>query len=551
MKFNLSYIVLCVLLLSLSLFCACSTDDTNYAADGGEPVLLTFSVDVKSSSVTRADDHTWGDNSDDDSTNNYPEDTIGDSLEERIDLSSLHIMAYHGSDFSFARDIDILAVTEVDGKVTFTCALPKSMPYEAGKSYRFMVIANCTTKNYGISYENNEPALHKLVYSADIQNTIPMWGLKTYTFPEQVPADNVLDLGSISMLRAAAKIGVKLSPEVKAEEYKLKEIKLNYANANGYCVPYGWNHATTYYTEDLAHSQAFRATSTSGDGVLATGINAMARGDETNGYYIYVPETRNNDTNYTPSGEDTTSQLALAVTLTDGKGDDVEFTYEDGIKFCNYNEGKPVGDAFDIVRNHFYDYTITAVNVGLKLNLNVADWEAEDVWELDFSAPIHTKLLVAPNDGAAQPGDEPTVAYSNINDELGAFCGYFKMISPAGASWKPTLTNASAGDYEVRVYTNGETNPDEYDIPVTDSAIEANKDRFFKIVVVAKNPNEVGKVVKLGISYTASWNDDNTLLMINGDSNDHLYYPWFDNDPDDAKDDPNVHWISIKQVSSK
>ena len=106
-------------------------------------------------------------------------------------------MAYHGSDFSFARDIDILAVTEVDGKVTFTCALPKSMPYEAGKSYRFMVIANCTTKNYGISYENNEPALHKLVYSADIQNTIPMWGLKTYTFPEQVPADNVLDLGSI------------------------------------------------------------------------------------------------------------------------------------------------------------------------------------------------------------------------------------------------------------------------------------------------------------------------------------------------------------------
>ena len=127
------------------------------------------------------------------------------------------------------------------------------------------------------------------------------------------------------------------------------------------------------------------------------------------------------------------------------------------------------------------------------------------------------------------------------------------MESPDGASWKPTLANASAGDYEVRVYTNGETTPDIYDIPVTESSIEAVKDRFFKIVVVAKNADRVGKVVKLGISYTASWNDDdNTLLMINeGKGGDSMYYPWTDNNPDDDKDDPDTHWISIKQVSSK
>lgn len=527
----------------MSLFCACGTDDSeSYAADGGEPVLLTFSVDVRNSSVTRADDHTWGDNSDENSDNNY-HNVIGNSLENNIDLSSLHIMAYYGSDFSFVRDsdIDILAVAKVEDKVTFTCALPESMPYEAGESYRFMVIANCTNKNYGISYKNNEPALDDLIYSSThIQNTIPMWGLKTYTFPAEaeVPADRVLDLGSISMLRAAAKIGVKLSQNVKDEGYSIKEIKLNYANANGYCVPKSWHDAATYSTESLGHDGAFRPIV---NGTLGSDVNAMALGTETDGYYIYVPETENNSSN----------PLALAVTLTNSKGD-VEFAYEDGIKFCKYSDdGKPTGDAFNIVRNHFYDYTITDINVGLKLNLNVADWEAEEVWELDFSAPSHTELLVAPKDDAPTPTDEPTMSYNNLNDELGAFVGYFKMESPKGASWKPTLTNASAGDYEVRVYTNGETNSGEYEIPVTDSAIEASENRFFKIVVVAKNPNEVGKVVKLGISYTASWNDENTLLMINDGDGDNLYYPWTDNDPNDAKDDPDKYWISIKQVSSK
>lgn len=537
----------------MSLFCACGTDDSeSYAADGGEPVLLTFSVDVRNSSVTRADDHTWGDNSDANSDNNYPN-VIGNSLENNIDLSSLHIMAYYGSDFSFVRDIDILAVAKVEDKVTFTCALPESMPYEAGESYRFMVIANCTNKNYGISYKSDGPDLGDLIYSSThIQNTIPMWGLKTYTFPAEaeVPADRVLDLGSISMLRAAAKIGVKLSQNVKDEGYSIKEIKLNYANDNGYCVPTNWHHADTYSTESLGHDGAFRPIV---NGTLDSDVNAMAHGTETDGYYIYVPETENNSSN----------PLALAVTLTNSNGDDVEFAYEDGIKFCKYSsDGKPTGDAFNIVRNHFYDYTITDINVGLKLNLNVADWEAEEVWELDFSAPVHSPLLTTvperideDGDGkyeyldystVAAPTTAATLSYNSLNDEQGAFVGYFQMVSPEGATWKPTLSNASAGDYEVRVYAIGETD----DVLVTDSAIAADGNKFFKIVVVAKNPNEVGKVVKLGISYTASWNDENTLLMINNGANDGMYYPWEDNNLDDDKDDPDKYWISITQVGS-
>ena len=525
MKGKFIYLTLGLLLPLLS---SCVFDEVTAPVENTEDVRFTFTLDVKSSSAaTKADDYTWNDE--------FPQ-MIGNSLEDKIDISSLYIMAYH-EDFSFATDLPILLADETGGKVTFTCALPENVAFVPGKSIRIMVIANCTSKSYGISYKNNEPALGELVYSTPIQTTIPMWGIKSFTFPASAPEDNTLDLGSVSMLRATAKIGVKLSQKLKDEGYTLKEIKLNYANSNGYSVPERWRHADTRFTESLVHDQAFRPVANS----LITDINAMTRGAQTDGFYIYVPETENK----------TSDELSLAVTLGNGNGDEFEFDYADGIKFCNYSDGKPTNDRFNIVRNHFYDYTITDISVGLKLNLNVADWEAEDVWELDFSAPVHTKLMTYHSDGAAAPTDEPVVRYSSLDDELGAFVGYFKMESPQGVTWKPTLSNASAGDYEVRVYCDGDTNPGQYDVLVTESSIEASAGSFFKIVVVAKNPNLVGKVVKLGISYTASWNDeDNTLLMINSGDNAGLYYPWTDNDPDDDKDDPDAHWISVKQVSA-
>ena len=137
--------------------------------------------------------------------------------------------------------------------------------------------------------------------------------------------------------------------------------------------------------------------------------------------------------------------------------------------------------------------------------------------------------------------------------EKGAFVGYFMMEGPRGVTWKPTLTNASADDYQVRVYTNidksGATHTD-YDILVTDANIEAEDDRFYKIVVVANNQNNIGKVVKLGITYAPIWNEEaSPLLIINkGDGEGDWYYPW--TDTGNTKDNPDMFWISIKQVSS-
>lgn len=495
-------------------------------------MVAIFSMDATAQSGTRADDKTWG--------GDYSS-IEGSDFENRVDISTLKLFIY-SDDGEYLDELPILQSSDVDGTATFVCAFPSTFRYVLGGTYRVMVIANCTSRSYGISYSNDSPCLEKLVYATPVSAAIPMWGVKSFEFPTTMPNDRRLNIGMISVLRATAKVGVKLSDEVKAEGWKISGLKLNYANANGYCLPQEWN--TANYTENMMRSDVFRPNT---DASLMTDISATTMGIDSGSYNIYVPETENNSLNY---NESITTDLAIAVELNRVENgtivESVVFPYDKGIRFCNYINGQPTGENYDIVRNHFYDYTITAVNIGLKMNLVVAEWEDEPVWNLDLSVPIHTNLMTAPDKNAEAPVDVPTVRYNNRGDsnEFGAFVGYFMMESPEGTTWRPTLMNASSADYEVRVYTTNGTDS-EYDVLVTDAAINAEANNFYKIVVVAKNPNNIGNVIKLGLTYTADWNAEaNPLLIINKGNNNGKYYPW---DGVNANDEPDIHWISIRQ----
>lgn len=531
MKINLSYKLLGTLLFSLSILLSCTSSNENSSVDNRDSMLITFSLDVKSPEGTRVDDdNTWG--------GVYPS-VLGTDFETKIELESLIIFAYT-SDGKFVAELPILHRDEVNGVASFTCALPKTLPYEAGKSYRYMIVTNSTNKNYGISYDENGPCLDKLVFTPPFTESIPMWGVKTYQFPATVPANRLIDLGEISVLRATSKVGVKLSRDVEAEGYKITGLKLNYANSNGFSVPSNWNIESS--TETMTHDEVFRPNVAAG---LMTDVSAMTMGATTGAYNFYVPETMNNSQLFTPA-DGQPQDISIAVTL-EKDGETIEFPYENGIRFCKYNNGEATDDYFNIIRNHFYEFTITAVNVGLKMNVKVADWVDEPVWNLDFSAPIHTKLLTAPDTNAAAPTTVPTMCFDNsdASGEAGAFVGYFMMESPEGMTWRPTLANASTTDYDVRVYKTDGIDP-EYNILVIDNAIPAESGYFYKIVVVPLNPNNEGNVVKLGLTYTADWNAEaNPLLIINkGVGETPYYYPW---DGSDKKDAPDIHWISIRQ----
>ena len=364
---NLTFVLL------MALFSSCAVEEVlEMPGLEKESMLVNFSLDMNlPTEATKADNHTWGDNSNLNDDDNYPE-VIGDAFENQIKTDQLLVFAYK-PDGTFVGHLPILkAGVSATGEVNFTCALKYSVHEQSGTDqYKIMVFANCIDKSYGFMYkQDGAPDVDAQKYSTPVDN-IPMWGVHSF---ELVYDGSVLrkqqDIGEISLLRATSKIGVRLSEDLQKEGFRIKagSIKLNYVRANGFSAPKNWENAVE--TKSVKHADAFNPTSNL---ALDKDVEANTIGMNTNSYYLYVPETLNNDPDFTPT-DGAPGELALSISVekVDETGaviETYEFPYEKGIKFRKYVDGLPEGECFDIVRNHFYDYQITKINTTIKLEL--------------------------------------------------------------------------------------------------------------------------------------------------------------------------------------
>lgn len=289
-----------------------------------------------------------------------------------VDANSLMVLAYD-TDGNFISELPILKTSEKDSKVEFLCNFNAALPVTSGAdnapSYKFVVLTNSTNQQYGMSYDSNGvPQIESLDFSYPFQSTVPMWGVKTYTFKYGTDGKvlETQELGQIDVLRSAAKVGVRLSDELTAEGYTIKDIKINYVSGSGYSVPANWN--TVAATDKLTAADGFRPA----PGVSLSDVNAFSVSKQ-EGYvgmhYIYIPEIENDE------------ELAMAITFLKD-GEEIPFTYENGIKFRTYLEGMPTDEKFNVVRNHFYDYRVTAINTSIELEMieyETLPWIPEDV----------------------------------------------------------------------------------------------------------------------------------------------------------------------------
>ena len=211
-----------------------------------------------------------------------------------------------------------------------------------------------------------------------------------------------------------------------------------------------------------------------------------------------------------------------------------------------------VGIPYAVTRNHDYQVTASISADGqIDVAYTVAEWE--DVkWEIDFDVPQHSLLMTSPSDYAAAPTKAPTLYYSGANDATGAFVAYFKMDSPVGAKWKPTFAG-SADKFAVEVYSRYDKNgnPASDYIHKVDDFIAPKEGEYYKIVVRALNADNIGGIVKLGIVYTPLWNPTATPLVIinKGSQHNGLYYPYDWSTTGSTDDNPDMFWVSIKQVA--
>lgn len=412
--------------------------------------------------------------------------------------------------------------------------------------YKFMVLANCGDNLSGeqyITYGSSQ------LDPAAEDSSIPMWGVIQADLSSLL-ADQSLDIGEIWLLRAAAKVEVKLSERLKEQGVSIVSSTLKYYNQTGYSLPEGWSQVED--TRNLDQENSIRL-------YRHAAMNLpFVKDEQTGDYYIYVCEYDNH--NY----PEERNKISLEFKMGSEEDSEVK-AFADAISFCNYSGGSPVEDShYNIVRNHIYEFEILSIaGDNILIEYTVADWAVED-WDgsgkeyeehdLDYPTyhnpvvPVEFRGLSATEQLDYKITDKPQMYYTGTdNEEAGAFKCLFQILAPTGVQWKPGFMGSKA-DYQIRVYhdknVGGTITPE----LVFDSGVdnmqsnlnECSPGEWFRIVIFPLNNEGEGQTeIDFGISYYQEWTDQYINLYVNGEY-DNIRWP-------ESGDNPKV--ITIKHVA--
>ena len=514
-----------ILLLVMSIMAASCTVDAErcvISIDKQYDVMFTVSL---SGPQTRA---TWGEE--------YPS-VSGVPLDYRIMPDNLRMVVFTagGERVGVIGDLDYWPINEEHTEFQFMGAMPREVLEHINENgattkYRFIVLANCSDNASGEEYITYN---YTQLDPASEESSIPMWGVKEVDI-SPLYSHGSLNIGDVSLLRAAAKVEVKLSEELKSAGTTINSASLKYYNQTGYVLPSGWSQANS--TQSLDQEECFRI-------YRHAALNMPLIKDEATGdYYVYVTEYDN--INYV--GE--RNKISLEFTV----GGEVK-AFEDAISFCKYSDGEPVDNShYNIVRNHIYEFEVLSIaGSSLILDYTVANWTAED-WgdgegyeEHDLSYPTYHNPVV-PYKFLTLSGDKqasyiienrPTM-YHNANDlEVGGFHCYFQILAPENVEWKPVIMGSKA-NYEIRVYKLDDNLVQQSNV-LFDSAVAGKQNNlgacetgeWFHIIVFPLNNDGADKTtIEFGISYFQEWTDQYINLYVNGEYN-NIRWPNSGNNP--------------------
>ena len=502
----------------LAASCIFDADQCVMPADQPHAVMFTVALDQQRTKAT------WDEG--------YPSET-GVPFDYRIIPEELRVVVYaeDGTRVGVLQDLGYWPINEDHTEFQFIGQLPAEFvehfnANQGEPKYRFMVLANCGDHSSGAEYISYR---QEQLNPAAEGSAIPMWGVKEANVTPLINSER-LDLGTIWLLRAAAKIEVKLSKQEKDKNTKINSATLKYYNQTGYVLPSGA--LSVDDTRNLDQENCFR-------GYRHAAVNLPFYKDEQTGsVYLYVTEYNNLDY----SGE--RNKISLDFNI---KGQNK--TLEDAISFCNYSSGKPVENShYNIVRNHIYEFEVLSIaGDNLELQYTVADWDAE-MWdsnsdgildseyeEHELAYPTYHNPLVPRDYLTSTPENlvnytikqSPKMYYYNASDpEKGAFECFFQIVAPTDVKWKPGITGTKE-NYRIRIYKNVTSSnligTLAYDSEVNTDEMQKDlgcckQNEWFRIVVFPRSGDGAGKNnIDFSISYYQEWTDQYIHLYINGE----------------------------------
>lgn len=448
-----SYIILVLLAFTLG---SCNIMDdspcTDEPASVGTPVQVGFTLttgEVSSRAIEEGD-------------------VPGTGYENYIDVEGkdFRILLFNATNDTYLTTFEPTIIRATDNsQYPQTYYVEGELP-EAYSNFKLVVLANWGKDAYPTNLQEGVTTIDKVctstyTYNAanntsiipSAENKIPMYGVKTCT--ETLRADLLTDLGTVDLLRAMAKIEVKCSESL--EDITLTGVTLHHYNTSGMCAPKGIYGNTTDWDADTgtdcSHEIHLPENVTQGESLLFNKVGES--------YIAYVPEFDNKTTGVTKS------YISVSMEHADGSPVNLENT---DIYFGEYNnEGTLIENTdFDIVRNHWYTYTINNVDDGkLIFQYRVKKWnvEASQIgWNVDF-------LLTAWNgqEFDATKGDaegyfcivcnpkynEADIKHRTLAKGSSGAAFEFTLTKPEGAIWKAHLDN-SLFKFAESTYTDDE-----------------------------------------------------------------------------------------------
>ncbi|MBQ8673505.1 MAG: hypothetical protein IJ511_05570 [Bacteroides sp.] len=310
-----------------------------------------------------------------------------------------------------------------------------------------------------------------LTASTAEQTRIPMWGT----------APSVLNDGvfiEIDVLRAMSKVRVTLDSSVSGVQ--LSGVSLTTANAGGFLAAQGGQAVITAANVTAGAPKAAghtnrnsRNADDSGDytGIPLPSVSgftplmqsdnttpatlAFTRsdddGDGVESFIIYVPEYANltHDTDGNVTGR-TAQQAYMTLSFTDDEGEALTLQ-RPYLYFADYSNSAttPVTqNEWDIIRNDFYDYTITGVTTGrLQARVSVQPWEVDNMdytlsqkQAVDLMGVTGSTVTYDSKSGSRGFATTYDAAYDASTSQYATF--RVKVTDPQGVRWMALLSDS-------------------------------------------------------------------------------------------------------------
>lgn len=398
-------IVVCLVAFTLPFMVACSSQDESLP-EVDNSFMAVFTLDLGDTTpygTTRATPADGG----------YDR---GNGLENYIDFSLRNFRCYlFGTDNRFIKALETVSVRSLDEKVHLVSLRLKDtqeVKDALATGCRFVFMANWNTNAEpapgmtieelcAASYAGFEFSQEKTVLSAS--NLIPMYGVKEFEsgVPDFKDGKETAELGTVHLLRAFAKVDVKINFVDFAETPAVTSVSLTHSNSKGYKAPENVTKEEQYVTGSWLTD--YTPVNIPGD---ATDIELALTYDANTGSYIaYVPEYRNVNDLKEPLDNRSRIRVKFIIGNTEAGGRAVEQVFD-----FRYSDTPPTGATagqhFDIARNNWYKFNITAKGKDI-------------VWTVDV-IPF-TSVELTPDYGLTR---EEFTGYIIGKDKEGRMCWY-------------------------------------------------------------------------------------------------------------------------------